>query len=169
MKTKKRLLLLWMFIALTSCDYYFGITFHNDLSRDIYIQLGGWQHTISSSLLPLNPCTDDYKIRMHDYIGIFYQLAPSTTWKSLYSDLGIDTMHIFVYDANFVDSLAWTDAREHFLVRYDLSAQDVEYLNNRISYPPTPDMRNMKMFPSYEEVLRNESKYSSKLINQSKK
>ena len=38
--------------------------------------------------------------------------------------------------------------------RYDLSKADMEYLDYKLSYPPSPKMRGMKMFPPYEEAIK---------------
>jgi len=37
------------------------------------------------------------------------------------------------------------------LQRYYLSLQDLQKLNWRVSYPPTPEMKDMKMYPAYKE------------------
>ena len=46
---------------------------------------------------------------------------------------------------------------EALLVRYDLSLMDLKHLNWMLSYPPSPQMQEMKMFPPYEEVIANAS------------
>ncbi len=51
-------------------------------------------------------------------------------------------------------SHSWKEIRNGYkiLVRYDLSAEDLESLKGKIYYPPTTAMRNIHMFPPYEKV-----------------
>ena len=41
------------------------------------------------------------------------------------------------------------------IVQYSVSADDARYLNCRTTYPPNEEMKNVLMYPPYEEVIEN--------------
>ena len=45
------------------------------------------------------------------------------------------------------------------ICRYELSVGDLQMINYIIPYPPSPEMKNMKMYPSYEEIIKQICKY----------
>lgn len=82
-------------------------------------------------------------------------LSPKTvSWKSIYDvKADNDTLSFFIYDVDTLDKYPWKVIRENYMIlqRYDLSIYDFRKLNYTIYYPPTEAMRNMKMWPAYEE------------------
>ena len=73
----------------------------------------------------------------------------------LFSYLPHDTLSVFVLHADTVRKYSWDEIRNSYniVVRYDLSEEDVRsFEDNTIPFPPTESMRNMKMWPPYEEV-----------------
>ena len=62
-------------------------------------------------------------------------------------------MSIYLFDAETVDNTPWETIREEYKVlkRYDLSLEDIQFLDYEISYPPTEQMKDMRMYPPYEE------------------
>ena len=80
-------------------------------------------------------------------------------FEELYANLPHDTLSVFVLHADTVRQYSWEQicADNNIVVRYDLSKKDVQRFKNHIvPFPPTEAMRNMKMWPPYEEVI---SKY----------
>ncbi len=66
----------------------------------------------------------------------------------IFSRFGVDTISIFVFSADTIeDAMYWSDIRDSYniLQRYDVSPKDLGYL----SFPPTEEMRNIKMWPPY--------------------
>jgi len=65
----------------------------------------------------------------------------------------IDTLSIYFFDAETVDNIPWETIREEYKVlkRYDLSLEDIQFLDYEISYPPTEQMKDMRMYPPYEK------------------
>ena len=61
---------------------------------------------------------------------------------------------VFIIDAQTAQEKSWEDIRKDYdiLVRYDLTYDDLKALNNSIPFPPTEKMKDMKMYPPYEEV-----------------
>lgn len=56
--------------------------------------------------------------------------------------------------------LKWCFMNDEYYVRYDLTDEDIHSLCDKdgvlnISYPPSPEMKNVKMWPPYEEVIKN--------------
>jgi hypothetical protein len=86
----------------------------------------------------------------------------SGTIPAFYNAIQCDTVCYFVVDADTVAYYGVTNVSDNYriLVRYDLNIDDVELLKETIPYPPTPAMRDMKMYPPYEEVLRREEEYN---------
>jgi len=62
-------------------------------------------------------------------------------------------MSIYLFDAETVDNIPWETIREEYKVlkRYDLNLEDIQFLDYEISYPPTEQMKDMRMYPPYEE------------------
>lgn len=62
-----------------------------------------------------------------------------------------DTLMIYIYDAALLDSKTFTHIKSTVIQRYDLSLQDLQWLNWKISYPPSEAMKNIKMYPHYKK------------------
>jgi len=73
--------------------------------------------------------------------------------NALFAMFPTDTMSIFFFDPDTLAKYEWETIRQEYkiLVRYDLSHNDLKKLNWRIYYPPTEEMKDMKMYPSYGE------------------
>ena len=74
--------------------------------------------------------------------------------KALKTNTTSDTLSVFVFHIDTLLIHSWKEIRDGYkiLVRYDLSAEDLESLKGKIYYPPTTVMRNIHMFPPYEKV-----------------
>jgi hypothetical protein len=44
------------------------------------------------------------------------------------------------------------DKKKHF--QYMLSSKELDELNSYIEFPPTPSMKDVVMYPSYDEIIR---------------
>ena len=62
-----------------------------------------------------------------------------------------DTLLIFVFNADTLDTFGWDYVREHYMVlqRYDLSLGDLQSVNFRLSFPPNDAMKHIHMWPPY--------------------
>jgi len=69
-----------------------------------------------------------------------------------------DPIHIFVIDNDTMrkNDLSLILERYNIICRYDLSGSDIVALNYTIPYPPSPAMKDMKMYPSHEEIIKQE-------------
>ena len=68
-----------------------------------------------------------------------------------------DTLRLFYFHSDSIAHLGWNKIRDDYmvLVRYDLSQEDIYNLDSEIHYPPTDAMKDIHMYPPYEEVLKN--------------
>ncbi len=68
-----------------------------------------------------------------------------------------DTLRLFYFHSDSIAHLGWNKIRDDYmvLVRYDLSQEDIYNLDAEIHYPPTDAMKDIHMYPPYEEVLKN--------------
>jgi hypothetical protein len=78
--------------------------------------------------------------------GASYTFTSQVPYEKIFQQLPRDTMSIFFFDYETFSSLAWEEIRNNrkFLIRYELSLEDLKKLNWRVPYPPTEAMKNMK-------------------------
>ena len=64
-----------------------------------------------------------------------------------------DTVYVYVFDATVVENTPWEVVARDYLVlkRYDLTLEDLQLLNWKISYPPTEAMRYVIQSPPFKE------------------
>lgn len=77
-------------------------------------------------------------------------------------DYHIVESEIFVKEGEYWKNDAWDKAMKEYdvLARYDLSLGDMSSFRDddgviTLYYPPTPAMKDVKMWPPYEEVIKN--------------
>lgn len=89
----------------------------------------------------------------HGMKGIHSQAKYIESWFSCFPN---DTISIFLFDEEIVETVPWETVVKEYLVlqRYDLSIEDFKRLDNDIHYPPTPEMRDIHMWPPYEEAVK---------------
>ena len=75
----------------------------------------------------------------------------SVKWKSYFQELPQDTLSIYLFSLDTLKSNTWEDVQAGYkiLKRYDLSLEDLEYLDYKLSYPPDAKMSGVKMYPTY--------------------
>jgi hypothetical protein len=64
-----------------------------------------------------------------------------------------DTFIVYIFDAAVVENTPWEIVARDYLVlkRYDLTLEDLQRLDWKITYPPTEMMKDVKQWPPYEE------------------
>ena len=81
------------------------------------------------------------------------------TFKKMFS--GAQFVRVFVSDMNdYYHPREWCK-RDSYYVRYDISLEDIQKLINderelEIHYPPDERMKDIKMWPRYEDVISRE-------------
>jgi hypothetical protein len=72
-------------------------------------------------------------------------------WEIIFKDgrrIPSDTLMIFIMDAELLESKS-TPINNTIIQRYDLSLQDLQRVNWTLTYPPSPNMSAIKMYPPY--------------------
>lgn len=68
-------------------------------------------------------------------------------------DTNYGTVFVYVFDADIVENTSWGIVARDYLVlkRYDLTLEDLQRLDWKITYPPTEATKNIKQYPPYGE------------------
>ena len=68
-----------------------------------------------------------------------------------------DTVSIYIFNKKILDNYSWEKIKQEYniLQRYDLSLEDFKRLYDKydipiISYPPTEEMKDVRMYPPYQ-------------------
>ena len=71
-------------------------------------------------------------------------------YEDLLGERGIpsDTLMVYVLDAELFEDRD-IHIYDAVIQRYDLSLQDLQHVNWRLAYPPSPNMSAIKMYPPY--------------------
>lgn len=74
------------------------------------------------------------------------------TLDSHFREWNADTVSFFIFDKEIVESIPWETIVEEYMVlqRYDVTKKDLERLNCVLYYPPTEEMKTIRMYPRYE-------------------
>ena len=71
--------------------------------------------------------------------------------ENAYNHGRIDTLFVYIFNAEVVENMPWEIVARDYLVlkRYDLTLDDLQWLDWKITYPPTEAMKDVKMYPPY--------------------
>jgi len=80
-----------------------------------------------------------------------FYIDSRTKWSEIFQQLPVDTLSIYLFHIDTLESNTWADVQAGYkiLKRYDLSLEDLEYLEYKLSYPPDAKMSGVKMYPPY--------------------
>ena len=155
-------------ILLCSCDPFYFLVLENKSSHNILAYWAtDYAHPEVCSVYPDTLLPDKYFYHCY-YNGnadnsIDSHIIPSNSKSALevglefdvfFSILPQDTLSVFIIHGDTALTKPWKEIKEenNYIVRYDLSYNDFMNLNGCIPFPPTEAMRDMKMWPPYEEV-----------------
>ena len=81
----------------------------------------------------------------------------NASWEGRFQVLPVDTLIIQVFDSRIIDEYIWSKIRSDYMIlqQYFVSLENLQSVDWRISYPPTPEMKDIKMWPPYEEAIKN--------------
>ena len=151
-------------LSLSSCwedddNRHFRIPFINNAdysvyiledSKEQYMMLPHFHDTILQSWYvdPSHSDTTNTKIRPKE---IFEEAFFNMTCYEADFGYAYDTLLIFVFNADSLDTYGWDYVREHYMVqqRYDLSLEDLQSVYFRLSFPPNEAMKHIHMWPPY--------------------
>lgn len=148
MKTLTFSLIAIIMLAASRClvEDFYVITVRNDLGKSVFFFETGLPEDSQypDTLLPaVKP--DLAEIKSNERFRIYSR----TKWEDVFSSLRSDTLSVYFFDSDTLNKYDWSKIREGYKVlkRYDLSLQDLERLNYLVTYPPTNEMKGIKMYP----------------------
>ena len=99
---------------------------------------------------------NNYLLREHidSFCHVYGRRAAS--YNDLLSTTQCGILSIFIFDQESIDIHGWPNilSESQYLVRYDLTGDDLLSLLGLITFPPDERMASMKMWPPYETVLK---------------
>ena len=146
-----------VFLALSvfSCRYvedenhHYFIRFENKLSNAVYFVESVFYPDTSTFVGSALASPQIYKVSSNEINKS--ALKNRNSWEFVYTDvLPHDTLMIFVFDAKKLEARKG-HPRNAFLIRYDISLQDLQRVNWYLTYPPNISMKAIKMWPRYGE------------------
>jgi len=161
--TTKTVLLTLVAILMQSCykddaNHHFRIPFKNNTGHSLYVFSGSkeqylmfphFQDTILQSYY-CDPSKDtlNTKIRpgKEDEYVLFLRSCYEETFGYAY-----DTLLVFIINADTLEKYGWDSVRTCYKVeqRYDLSLEDLQYLDFKLCFPPSEAMKGIRMWPPY--------------------
>lgn len=170
----KKILLVFIITCLCSCrmeDDVHAIWFDNNSCDSIwiYMAMSFYGHTPTAypdTLLPHEDCVEYRESQYDDFISSYIPIVPPNSkgwiWDAIGSPdiyfhriLPFDTLSVFVISNDSIKKYGYDNIAKsnNILVRYDLSIPDMKSLGYIFPYPPSPQMKDMKMYPPFEEII----------------
>ena len=145
MKTFRFLVLLSNLLLLTACEYHgYSYRFSNNSTVDVYMYFEYGVDFLypDTAISNTSKC---YFLKQGKRFTYFYGYEYVFDRK--------DTISMFIFDSDTFNMYSWEEIRNGYkiLQRYDLSDEDFKALRHSISYPPTEAMKDVKMYPPYEQ------------------
>lgn len=87
-------------------------------------------------------------VKAGDYQTIY---DSRTNLEDFYKEYSTDTISLFVFSTELMHTAGWDSIRNFYAVlqRYDISLNDFRSMFYHPTFPPTEEMRNIKMWPPY--------------------
>ena len=136
------------FIAATcNMDPTYPIRVYNTTDHYVDVLMSHGDPLYPDTLLPNRRYDMLYPVQS----GSVRDYGLSIAYKKFIQSYGSDTIIIFIFHTDTLSKYTWEEIRDGYkiLKRYDVSWQEMERLKGRLYYPPTEDMKNMKMYPPY--------------------
>lgn len=166
MKYLKVFIILSVLFMFIGCDPLYSIYFANNSNKSIVVN---YYSSYYPDTIILDYC-DTPPIESQDTGRIYETIGTLPDFFRPY-DVLLDTVSVFVYDADTVNYYSWDTVVKYNLIlqRYDISMSDLEELEkNRHSsilfFPPTVDMKHIHMWPPYGTYDENEQKKNFQII-----
>ena len=151
----RKIIVLLSLLCLNSCvfdsdGYHKSIEFSNNSDKTIYVDWGfypdmlylpiGQPKSNPSNVITPNTSSDS---------PLHQSPVSWDFWEAVFYHLPNDTLYITVYN---MDTIVYDHGRGYHptLIRYELTPNDVEFMEWHLSYPPSENMRHVKIWPIYE-------------------
>lgn len=142
---------------------HFTISFYNNSDRDLYvIDLGPSYYYYTNNPdttvyinIKKKSLSDMYKVKSFGLNKEALDLSPYGVgaYESLFEDNSFIpnyTASVYIADADSVDE----NDENLLLARYDLKLEDLQRCHWVLSYPPHEGMRNIKMWPEFQQIYK---------------
>ena len=164
---KRLILFLFIAFAVSGCKYLesiisiYGLWMRNDTVKTIGVW--GTYEQPTDTLLPQNKPNIEFipeSAYLDDKWNNPYDMVMGDSYNWLKQLSDNDTIRIYIFDLEVFENTDWSIIREQYLVkqRYDFTKEQLRGLTLRFSYPPTPEMKDIKMWPPYEEAIKQDEK-----------
>jgi hypothetical protein len=149
MKKIRNLILISLIFLSGKCEIpneYFSLRVRNNFEKQISFYLGDFNADFQYSDTLINKSNITRTATSTASVDIRRE------WEDVILELPKDTLSIFIFTTDVVKNVSWDKIREDYLVlkRYDLSVDDLKLLEFEVSYPPTPEMANIRQYPPYQ-------------------
>ena len=148
------LLMIAMSFCVQSCVKWLEVDFNNKSEKAIYVYttlMDGSRSTLIYPDTSLNhtmpSAIQKFEPNHRDLLGFSVRIkGKKTSWNP-------DTISFFVIDADSIGKYGWCLERINSFViqRYDMTLNDC-YNCNPITFPPSNQMENIKMWPKYNSI-----------------
>jgi len=121
--------------------------FYNNSDRNIYMYLGIATRESGGTLYP-----DTMISEVQATVGPILKNGFYRYQYRRFKDC--DTLCLYIFDADTVEKYSWDDVKLGYMIikRYDLDfTNDLKEFDYTIYYPPTPIMKEIPMYPPYED------------------
>ena len=142
-----------MFFTAMTCtqdtdDEHHHILFCNESDYDVFVDRS-YDHPDTSLLHTQNVMTPGWDLKVESQSTNDEAFLSRGSYESKF--IRMDTLIAFVFNADTLSVYGWDYVKEHNMVaqRYELSLFDLQNLNWRLTFPPSEEMRNIKMWPPY--------------------
>ena len=146
MKVLKFIVLLFVLLMFSTCDYYQDFMFKNNSTRGVHIYFEAYNRKLGKIVYPDTAIPIERVDNLYRQGERFFY-----TYATGKVDPWVDTLSLFIFDADTLNMYSWEEIRSGYkiLQRYDISPEDIKALKYNIFYPPTEAMKNIKMYPPY--------------------
>ena len=148
---RRCLLFIFITFLLMACDpKLFTVDFTNNAGYQLIgmFDIGGNENNTAKIILSQG---DGYFVLAESLGSLestFYAMFPNGIMQ-----LKLYNSEILVCNSEYNDELD-----KCLLQEYEISFDDLEKLGWHLYYPPTPEMKDIKMWPPYEEVIKQHDK-----------
>lgn len=123
----------------------------NNSEKAIYAYFGfAYPDTLDFFGVPSSSEPSIYKIETQE--SNTSALWQRTFWEIIFKDerdIPSDTLMVFILDAELLESETG-HINNTIIQRYDLSLRDLQRTNWKLAYPPSENMKSIKMYPPYK-------------------
>ncbi len=128
---------------------HFHIGFYNESEYGVFVE---WslEHPDTTLSRMQNVSTPGWDLYVESGHSTRNALRNTDSFETEF-ECGLDTLCVFVFNADTLEFYGWDYVKEHYLIaqRYDLTLNDLYRLDWQLAFPPTPEMRDIKMWPPY--------------------